>query len=93
MRGAVLTTLQALYEGKEVTANSGLECNTTRVSNEIGFLRNTLNIKIATDRVNTDSGKWYGRYRLIRTPDNIARVKEVLEQYQKRNHNESKGSD
>ena len=78
MRGAVIATLQALYDGKEVTANKSLECNTTRVSNEISTLRNALGIDIITDRVETENHKWYGSYRLIRTVENLEKVKVIL---------------
>ena len=78
MRGAVIATLQALYDGKEVTANKSLECDTTRVSNEISTLRNALGIDIITDRIETDNHKWYGSYRLIRTEENLEKVRVIL---------------
>ncbi len=78
MRGAVIATLLALYEGKEVTANKSLECDTTRISNEISTLRNGLGIDIITDRVETDNRKWYGSYRLIRTEENLEKVRVIL---------------
>lgn len=79
MRGAVIATLQALYEGKEVTACKGLECSTTRITNEISTLRNILDIDIITDRVETENQKWYGSYRLIRTEENLKKVNVLLE--------------
>jgi len=78
MRGAVIATLQALYDGKEVTANKSLECSTTRISNEIGTLRNGLGIDIITDRIETENHKWYGSYRLIRTKENLEKVRVIL---------------
>ncbi len=78
MRGAVITTLKALYEGKQVTALRGGQYKTTRITNEISTLRNELNIDIITDRINTENGKWYGSYRLIRTEENLERVKAIL---------------
>ena len=78
MRGAVLATLQALYEGKEVTARKSLECDTTRISNEISTLRNGLDIDIITDRIETENRKWYGSYRLIRTEKNLEKVRVIL---------------
>lgn len=79
MRGAVIATLQALYDGKSVTANKSLECGTTRITNEISTLRNGLNIDIITDRVETENHKWYGSYRLIRTSENLEKVRVILE--------------
>ena len=78
MRGAVTATLKALYEGKEVTANRGKECNTTRITNEISTLRNVLGIDIITDRIETKNRKWYGSYRLIRTKENLEKVRVIL---------------
>lgn len=78
MRGAVIATLKALYEGKQVTAHRGKQYKTTRMSNEISTLRNELSIDIITDRINTENGKWYGSYRLIRTEENLERVKAIL---------------
>jgi len=89
MRGAIIVTLKALYEAKEVTANKSLECNTTRITNEITTLRNDFNIDIITDRVNTENRKWYGSYRLVRTDENLKKVRSILEIYAKKN--ESKG--
>ena len=78
MRGAVIATLQALYDGKEVTADKSLECGTTRITNEISTLRNALGIDIITDRVETETKKWYGSYRLIRNDENLKKVSVVL---------------
>ncbi|MDA7847860.1 hypothetical protein N8972_00010 [Sulfurospirillum sp.] len=83
MRNAVITTLKALYECKEVTANKSKECNTTRITNEISTLRNDLEIDIITDRINTNNKKWYGSYRLIRSNKNLEKVKKLLEIYSK----------
>ena len=73
-----MATLQALYNKKEVTANKSLECKTTRITNEIGTLRNVLGIDIVTDRIETVNHKWYGSYRLIRTKGNLEKVREIL---------------
>ena len=78
MRGAVTATLQALYKSREVTANKGKECSTTRITNEISTLRNVLGIDIITDRVETENRKWYGSYRLIRTKENLEKVRVIL---------------
>ena len=78
MRRAIITTLQSLYDGKEVTASKSIECDTTRISNEISTLRNGLDIDIITDRIDTENGKWYGSYRLIRTKENLEKVRVLL---------------
>lgn len=78
MRDAIITTLKALYEGREVTANKSLECNTTRITNEISSLRNIFRIDIVTDRVNIEKNKWYGSYRLARTSKNLKKVRAIL---------------
>ncbi len=81
MRRAVFNVLKALYEGKEVTATNAIHYGTTRITNEIGILRNVLDIDIITDRVETSNGKWFGSYRLIRTKENIRRTDKILERY------------
>ena len=78
MRGAVIATLQALYDCNEVTARKSLECDTTRISNEITTLRNGLGIDIITDRIDTENRKWYGSYRLIRTKKNLEKARVIL---------------
>ena len=78
MRTAIITTLKALYDKKEVTANKSLECDTTRITNEISTLRNYFEIDIITDRITTKNKKWYGSYRLVRTDENIQKVKKIL---------------
>lgn len=81
MRTAIITTLKALYDIKEVTANKSLECDTTRITNEISTLRNDFEIDIITDRITTKNKKWYGSYRLVRTDENIPKVKKILNLY------------
>lgn len=78
MRGAVITTLKALYEGKEVTASKSKACGTTRITNEISTLRNKLEIDIITNKIHTVGRKWYGSYHLVRNKENLERVREVL---------------
>ena len=82
MREATIEVLKALCEGKEVTEVKGIEFKTTRVSNEIVYIRNTLNIQVNTVRVNLENRKWYGRYELVRDKDNLAKAKEVLQRLQ-----------
>lgn len=88
MRTAVILTLKALYEGKEVTANKSLEFDTTRITNEISTLRNDLGVDIITDRIKTKNKKWYGSYRLIRSNGNLKRVQEILDIYKKDKSND-----
>ena len=78
MRAAVISTLKALYENKKVTANNCMECNTTRITNEISIIRNNLDIEIATDRIATKNNKWYGSYRLVRTKENLLKAQKIL---------------
>ncbi len=92
MRTAVLTTLKALYDAKEVTANKSLECSTTRITNEISTLRNNLEIDIITDRITTKNKKCYGSYRLVRSDKNIKRVEDILNIYYENKQNITKQS-
>ena len=91
MRGAVIATLKALYESKEVTAGKSMQYGTTRITNEINTLRNALGIDIITDRVETESRKWYGSYRLIRTKENLEKVNVVLALHKKDESQKSNG--
>ncbi|HIP19755.1 MAG TPA: hypothetical protein EYG70_01370 [Sulfurimonas sp.] len=78
MKSAIKITLQALYEGKEITANN--TPYTTRISNIISVLRNQYDIGIITDRVNLKSGKWYGSYRLDGSDKNLDKVRLLTKQ-------------
>lgn len=92
MRSAVITTLQALYDGKEVTAGKSLQCNTTRITNEISTLRNDFGVDIITDKVITEGRSWFGSYRLIRSEANLKKVREILAIYSTSNE-ANKGKD
>ena len=81
MRNAVIRTLKALYSEKEVTAINSIEYNSTRITNEISILRNFLGVLIVTDRVSLENKKWYGSYRLIRTNENLKKVRNILKKY------------
>lgn len=81
MRSAIVVTLKTLYEGREVSASKSLECNTTRVTNEISTLRNSFKIDIITDRINTENQKWYGSYRLVGSDENLKKVRAMLKTY------------
>lgn len=89
MRTAVIITLKSLFDRKEVTANKSIECNSTRITNEISTLRNDLGIDIIMDRIPIKNKKWYGSYRLVNSKENIERVETLLELYShiiKNNH-------
>jgi len=72
MKSAIKITLQALYEGRKITANN--TPYTTRITNIISVLRKQYGIEIITDRVNLTNGKWYGSYRLDKSDKNLKRV-------------------
>jgi len=77
MRKSVQATLKALYEGKKVIANNSQKYSNTRAANQICILRNTLKIEIATDRI-IENDSWHGSYRLIRTEENLRKVRGLL---------------
>lgn len=81
MRMAVINTLKALYEGEEVTAHKALFLGTTRVSNEIGIIKHVLGVDIVMERVPTVNRKWYGRYKIVGTTENLEKAQVILEQY------------
>jgi hypothetical protein len=78
MKSAIKITLQALYEGKEITANN--TPYTTRITNIISVLRNQYGIEIITDRVKLNNGKWYGSYRLDGSDKNLKKVRLLTKQ-------------
>jgi hypothetical protein len=83
-----LLILKALIaDSDEVTALNGGKFLTTRVSNSIVWLRQN-DIKIDTQRIKADSGRWYGKYKLVQSTENIAKAKEVL-----LSHEADKGED
>jgi uncharacterized protein YxjI len=88
MNQSTLLILKALLEDSdEITALNGGKFLTTRVSNCIVWLRKN-DIKIDTIRVKTNSNKWYGKYKLVQSTENIAKVKKILSSYK----DESQGS-
>ncbi len=72
-----INILILLYNDEEVNANN-VRKYTTRVTNETDILRNRLNIKIDTVRVNLANGKHYGNYKLVRTKENIEKVEKII---------------
>lgn len=75
-----ITILKCLYLEKDVaTVNGSKDYSTTRVTNPICTLRNQYNIEIETLRVNT-SNSWYGRYKLVRTKENLVKVRKLIKE-------------
>lgn len=73
-----ITILECLYYDKDVaTVNDTKDYSTTRIANPISKLRNQYNIEIETLRVNT-SNSWYGKYKIIRTKENLAKVRKII---------------
>jgi len=72
--------LKALLRGDDdITALNGGRYLTTRITNIINGLRDA-GVQIETETIRTDSKKWYGRYKLIQTEQNIRKATEILEQ-------------
>jgi hypothetical protein len=80
MRYATYKTLERLYQNQEVSANTNLQCSTTRITNEISALRNTFKVDIVTQRKLLENKKWYGSYKLVKTEKNLKRVRAILEE-------------
>lgn len=80
MRQAVLIVLQALdNQVNEISSfRSEERFKTTRITNEISYIRNTLGIEVITDMVRKPNARPYGKYRLKRSTKNLKRVKEIL---------------
>ena len=80
MRQAVLIVLQTLdNQANEISSfRSEERFKTTRITNEISYIRNTLNIEVITDMVRKPNARPYGKYHLKRSPKNLKRVKEIL---------------
>lgn len=75
-----LITLKALLDGDpDVSALQSGRLKTTRISNRIGILRSK-GILIETRMITTPSKKTFGRYFLVRTPENIKNAKKILNQ-------------
>lgn len=80
MRQAVLIVLQALdNQANEISSfRSEERFRTTRITNEISYIRNTLNIEVITDIVRKPNARPYGKYRLKRSEKNLKKVKKIL---------------
>jgi len=76
-----------LDDDPRITALDGWRFRTTRITNHICALRED-GLSIETEMVKADSGKRYGRYRLLQSDDNMKRAIELLEQIESRYQNE-----
>lgn len=82
---ATLDSLIAVLDGllnkcDDITANNGLNYNTTRLSNTIVELRKR-GIKIVNKTIKTPNNKRYDKYYLEFTEPNITKAKTLLEIY------------
>ena len=76
--------LRALLEDDpRITALDGWRFKTTRITNHICALRDD-GLQIETEMLKADSGKRYGRYRLIDSDENIKRAIALLENIESR---------
>jgi len=76
--------LQALLEGNpNITALDGWRFKTTRITNHICAFRDD-GLQIETEMIKADSGRRYGRYRLIDNDKNIMHAIELLERIESR---------
>ena len=77
---STVLTLNALLASEEVSALTGGHLLTTRVTNVIGRLRED-GLLIETERIKTDSGKWYGSYRLVESKENVEKAFKLIDKY------------
>lgn len=76
--------LRALLEDDpRITALDGWRFKTTRITNHICALRDD-GLQIETEMLKADSGKRYGRYRLVESDDNIRHTIEQLENIERK---------
>jgi len=80
MRHAVTIILQALDKQKiEVSSwRSEERFRTTRITNEISYIRNKLGIDIITTIVRKPNARPYGKYHLKRSKDNLGKVRKYI---------------
>lgn len=80
-KDSLIAVLNGLLDKRDdITANNGLNYNTTRLSNTIAELRKC-GIKIVNKTIKTPNNKWYDRYYLEFTEPNITKAKTLLEIY------------
>ncbi len=87
MRQAVIIVLQALENQKDEVSSwrSEERFKTTRITNEISYIRNTLNIGVITDMVRKPNARPYGKYSLKRSEDNLQKVRKYLSTHSTKN--------
>ena len=80
MKQAVFIVLQALEnEAQEVSSwRSEERFRTTRISNEICYIRNTLGIDVITKMVRKPNARPYGKYQLKRSVKNLEKVSKYI---------------
>ncbi len=80
MRQAVLIVLQALdNQAREISPfRSEERFKTTRITNEISYIRNKLGIDVITDMVRKPNARPYGKYCLKRSKENLEKVRKYL---------------
>lgn len=80
MRQSVLIILQSLEEQRDEVSSwrSEEHFSTTRITNEISYIRNKLGIDIITTMVRKPNAKPYGKYTLNRSKENLEKVKKYL---------------
>ena len=80
-KDSLIAVLDGLLNKRDdITANNGLNYNTTRLSNTIVELRKC-GIKIVNKTIKTPNNKWYDRYYLEFSEANIIKAKTLLEIY------------
>ncbi|GHV59055.1 hypothetical protein FACS1894103_1680 [Campylobacterota bacterium] len=74
--------LEALLREDSVTALRSEKYLSTRTSNIIRELRKR-GLVIDLERVEVESGSWYGIYRFLFTPENLAKARKLLDEFNK----------
>ena len=80
MRQSVTIVLQVLKDqSAEVSSwRSEERFRTTRITNEISYIRNKLGIDIITTIVRKPNARPYGKYHLKRSKENLEKVRKYL---------------
>ena len=80
MRHAVTIILQALEnQNDEVSSwRSEERFRTTRITNEINYIRNKLGIDIITTMVRKPNARPYGKYHLKKSKENLEKVRKYI---------------
>jgi hypothetical protein len=80
MRQAVFIVLNALINEDEEVSSWRSEENfrITRITNEISYIRNKLDIEIVTEMVRKPNARPYGKYHLKRSENNLEKVSKYI---------------